>query len=232
MGKGRFVVWVSAVFAVLMLTRLSVMSRAEAVVPFGRAGTADLALAVAMITILALTHLRLLQVRLSMLWLLPVGLWLIACEPLMRVLLGGPMPAGSYPGVVQNWSDVPLMLLAFFLFVGFFERAHDGMATPSERRAEQAAALIAGFSIAARPYLVLHGLDRMPMVGEYFSLSGGAMTMLLQFEMWMSGIKGAFFGLPNIGNGLMVGGFCAALVALMLAGRAPDADRRTEMVNA
>lgn len=232
MGKGRFILWVSAVFAVLMLTRASLMPRAADYLPLGRAGTADLSLAVAIIAVLGLTHARLRESGLSLLWLVAVFLWLAACEPLLRMLLGGPAPSGGYPGGIQHWNDMPLMLLAFLFFAGFYERADGLRPRQAVRRAELIAGLIAAFSLISRVFVVASGIDRLPFLGDYLTLSSGVLTALLQFELWMGQIKGLFLGLPDFGNMLIVICFCGALIAIMLAGRFGGRDRRQEMLNA
>ncbi|MBU1176679.1 MAG: hypothetical protein KKH72_14850 [Alphaproteobacteria bacterium] len=227
MRKDRFMMWVSAVFATMMVVRVVVMSAPAERLILGRAGTADLALAVGMIAILALVHQRLLTSRLSGWWLLPVALWLIAAVPVLRAVIGQPLPEGSYPGPIQFWPEIPMLLLAFFAFAAFIEPPGDKGLTLKQKQMEWAAALIAAVSLMARPYLLIVGLERLPYFSTLLSVSPETVAVLRDIEEQFNVVKDVGGHAPGLGNALTISLFCIALAAIVaFAGEAVAARGR------
>ena len=215
MRKDRFMMWVSAVFATLMVVRVVVTSAPAERLILGRAGTADLALAVTMIAILALVHQRLLTSRLSGWWLLPVTMWLIAAVPVLRAVIGQQMSVGGYPGAIQYWPEIPMLLLAFFVFAAFIEPPGEGGLTLKQKQMEWAAALIAAISLMARPYLLIAGLERVPYFRTVFSVSPETVALLRDIENQFDVVKDVGGQAPGLGNALTISLFCIALAAVV-----------------
>lgn len=215
MRKDRFMMWVSAVFATMMVVRVVVMSAPAERLILGRAGTVDLALAVGMIAILALVHQRLLTSRLSGWWLLPVTLWLVASVPLLRAVLGQSLPQGGYPGAVSYWPELPMLLLAFFVFAAFMEPAGEGGLNVKQKQMEWAAALLTALSLMARPYLLIIGLEQVPYFRTVFSTSPSTVAMLRDIEDQFNIVKNIGGSAPGLGNALTISLFCIALAAIV-----------------
>ena len=219
MRKDRFMMWVSAVFATMMVVRVAMMSEPAEKLVLGRMGTADLALAVVMIAILALVHQRLLTSRLSGWWLLPVALWMIAAVPVLRVLIGQPMPLDGYPGPIVYWPEIPMLLLAFFVFAAFIEPPGEGGLTIRQKQMETAAALIAALSLMARPYLVFAGIERLPYFRSVFSVSPDVVAQLKDVEEQFNIVKDVGGHAVGLGNALTISLFCIALAAFVAYSR-------------
>lgn len=229
MRKDRFMMWVSAVFATMMVVRVVVMSAPLDRLLLGRAGTADLALAVFMIAILALVHQRLLTSRLSGWWLLPVALWLIAAVPLLRGIIGQPLSPGGYPGSVVYWPEIPMLLLAFFVFAAFIEPPGEGGLTLKQKQMEWAAALVAALSLMARPYLLVFGLERLPYFDVLLSVSPETVGRLRDIENQFNTVKDVGGHAPGLGNALTISLFCIALAAIVAYSREAGPARRRRL---
>lgn len=219
MTKDRFMMWVSAVFATMMVVRVVVMSAPAERLLLGREGTADLALAVGMITILALVHQRLMTSHLSGWWLVPVGLWLVASVPLLRNIIGEPLAAGGYPGAIQYWPEIPMLLLAFFVFAAFIEPPREGGLTPRQKQMEWAAAILASVAIMARPYLIAIGFEQLPYISNAVTVRDDLFVALKGIEEQFNIVKDIGGEAPGLGNALTISLFCLALAAVVAYSR-------------
>ena len=219
MSKDRFMMWVSAVFATMMVVRVVVMSAPAERLVLGRSGMVDLALAIAMIAILALVHQRLLTSRLSGWWLVPVALWLIASVPLLRAILGQSLPSGGYPGAIQYWPEIPMLLLAFFAFAAFIEPPGAEGLTQRQKQMEWVAAILASVAIMARPYLIALGFEQLPYVDSAVTVREDLFVVMRGIEAQFNIVKDVGGTAPGLGNALTISLFCLALAAVVAYSR-------------
>jgi hypothetical protein len=233
MTQGRFYVWLSAIFAIMSMTRLSLEPQSADYLLISRSMMINLTVAATILSVLSLVMVRLQEVRMSIAWLIPTFLWLTAAEPGIRILVGGAVPATLYPGPVGNWADIPMMLGAFLMFLGVYEgHAGRNMALTSEK-AQKICAWLAAASLIARPHLVLSGLGHLPFIGENMHIPGALLSGSLEFDMTMTSLKGLFIGVDWFGNAVMVTSFAAMLTVLFFSERIHAADlRRSPTVEA
>lgn len=206
MTRARYLIGLLILVVILIAVRLALPPLGVPGPFFARLEAVGFVVVLTVVVVSVLVLLRLRNARLNLLWLVPVVLWLAACEPAIRGVLGGADPdPGGLPGPIWNWIEVPAMLAAFLAFLALYERRGG----PS--RLEAAAAVVAAVVTVGRPLLVVGGLDRL--LGGLISLPGDFLTFLLRAENWFGAAKGLFV-LPG-----WVGGIALAVVfALLLAG--------------
>lgn len=233
MTQGRFYVWLSAIFAIISMTRLSLEPQSAEYLLIGRGLMMNLTIAMSILAVMGLVLVRLQEARLSLWWLVPTFLWLSACEPGIRMLVGGVVPSSLYQGAVGSWTDIPMMLGAFLLFLGAYEGHAGRQMSVSSDKAYKIVRWVAAASLIARPHLVLSGLDQLPFIGENMHISSALLGASLQVDVMMNAVKGLFIGVDWFGNAVMVTLFSAMLTILFFSERIHAADlRRSPTVEA
>jgi asparagine N-glycosylation enzyme membrane subunit Stt3 len=181
---------------------------------YGHLETADIAVAATIALIILFSLLRLWNAGLSPLWVIPLFLWLAAFEALVRGAIEGEMSTADYIAVIESAPELALMLVLFLLFLALFRRVG-----PDGSRGMPVAGVTAVIATVMRPSLVVSGLDRLPWVGDWISLSGGQLTWLLRMERGVDVAKGLLIGQPWIGNAFLAAVFTVSLVAAVIGGR-------------
>jgi uncharacterized membrane protein YhaH (DUF805 family) len=208
MTRRRYLIGLLLLVAILIVIRLILPPLGVRGPLFARLEAVGFAVALTVIAVTALAALRLRHAGLSLLWAVPVLLWLAGSEPAIRAVMGGADPhPGGLPGPVGSWFEIPAMLAIFLGFLGLYQRG-----VPLSRL-ERVAAAAAVLATIARPLLIVGGLDRL--LGGLVSLPGETLTFLLRLETWFTAVKGLFIFPGSIGGAALFVSFAAALAAML-----------------
>ncbi len=210
MSRSLFLAGIAVLVAALTGLRLTLPTMGLRGPLAGRLESIDFGIALTVIILTILVVFRVRDAGMSLRWGVLAFLWLAACEPAIAALLGAQASPGAYPGPVEHWPDLPVMLVALIVFLCAVDRP------TGSRRALILAETIAWLATIARPFLVVAGLDRLPLVGEVVNLPNQWLTLLLAFEHMFSVVKGLFLDYEALGSFVLACAFVAALVASVL----------------
>lgn len=206
-----FLMTICALAAALVLVRATLPQMGMDGPLAGRLDTINFSIALCVIAVTVMVILRLRTAGMSLWWGVAVFLWLAACEPALRELLGGVGSFGGYPGTIDNWFELPIMLIALIVFLGVIDTQ------PERNRAMFVAEGVAWFATIARPFVVIGGIDRLPLIGDVVSLSGDVLTFFLRVEYIFNAAKGLLVFPPVLGDAILLALFVGALVVAAVA---------------
>jgi hypothetical protein len=213
MSRTWFAVWLTGLMAALAAIRLTLPEWGDHGLLAGRLDTVNFAVVVAVFGLAVFIVLRVRDAGLSPLWGVAAYLWLCACEPLLRALLGD--SAGL--------SGMPFELAALLALLVVFLALCDRPALRS--RALFVAGAVALFATIARPFAIVGGIDRL--FSSVLNLSGAFLTFLRRTEIIFDVAKGLGAWSSLIGNAVLIGVFLVALVAAALPEPAGPVHMRT-----
>jgi hypothetical protein len=208
MNRTWFACWMVGLMVALAAMRLTLPVWGDRGPLAGRLDTVNFAVVVAVFGLAVFIMLRVRDAGLSPLWGGAAFLWLVACEPLLRALLGD---SGGLSGMP---FELALMLAVLVGFLALCDRPTLGS------RALFLAGSIAVFATLARPFAIVGGLDRL-LFSDFLTLSGAFLTFLLRTEGIFDLAKGLGVWSDMIGNAVLIGAFAVALFAAALPPAVP-----------
>jgi hypothetical protein len=214
MNRIWFAGWLACLLVALVAIRLTLPQWGDHGPLAGRLDTANFATVVAVFGLAVFIVMRVRDAGLSPLWGAAAFVWLVACEPLLRALLGDSTAVARVP------FELAVMLA---ILVGFLAVC-EGPVLRS--RALFVAGGIALFATIARPFTIVGGFDRL-LFSSFLNLSGAFLTFLRKTETIFDVAKGLAVWPSLIGNAILIGLFFVALVAAALPPPSPSFHIRT-----
>lgn len=216
MTRGRYLLYLAVVISLLPLAMSLLGQSFSQYLVLGREGTAVFIVSVCIVSILALALMRCEAAGFSVVWLAPVFLWLAASEPIIRGL-AGMRSAASDAAPLSNAGTIFLTLVVFMVFLGVRQRPQGAPLFSLPRCFELAAAALAAMSIVLQPYLIMRGVDAMPLFGQLIDWPVWFTRAMDEMQKSVADQDGLIPGLGVWGNGLFLSAFTFLLVAIWFA---------------